>query len=81
VVLRGHLVRLEYRTTLQERAQKAVRSAMSEGLAEMVLGVAAMLLFYSPGSQLMFIGSWLFTFGAVVFTAAGIIAFRRTSGA
>lgn len=66
-------------TTSKERAEKSARSAMAKGLTGMVLGVAAMSMFYNPGNQLMFIAACLVALGAVIFTVGAIVAVRSTS--
>lgn len=47
----------------------------------MVLGVAAMLMFYSPGNHLIFIATCMFIFGMLLYTVGSLIAVRRTAGA
>ncbi len=68
-------------TTPRERAQKSARPATAKGVTGMVLGLAAMLISYSPGHQLTFIAAGIFTFGTLLYTAGSVIAVRRTTGA
>lgn len=65
-------------TTAKERAEKSARNALAKGLTGMVLGVASMLMFFSPSDRYTFIAACLVALGAAIFTAASIIAVRRT---